>query len=549
MEGSRANSRTIRFNPTGALLGTTPPGGRKLLQALATPWVKPICYTRFMPSFFEKLLKGATTVDPAPSQPPQSAATQSQPAPTPAATCATAQTPSVPDPFDALYAQALSAAASQDFVRAIPLYDEAIAANPAGAEPYYKRANALKDVGRLEEAVASYNQAIERKPDYAYAFCNRGAVQQRLGLLAEAVSSLDRAIELDPNDAVAHYNRALALQDCSRWDEAVASYDRALALNPQFSGAQYNRAVALLFLGDFERGWPGFESRWDNAQRLAIGEAKHLQEPLWLGDAPIAGKRLLLHNEAGLGDTVQFCRYAKLAAARGATVLLQAQTPLVGLLSNLEGVSQIIPAGAALPSFDYHCPLMSLPLAFKTTLDTVPASRSYLRNDPAKVAQWRRRLGERVRPRVGLVWSGNPNNPIDSRRTIRLAEWMAQLPTRYEYFCLQKDIRPDDRIALDSSSLIASFDAEIPDFTNNAALCECMDVVISVDTSVAHLSAALGQRTWLLLPTVPDWRWMREREDTPWYPTMKLYRQRAAGGWNEVFARIAVDLQREFPSG
>lgn len=492
-----------------------------------------------MPSIFEKLFKGRATADPAPSQP----------APGQAAKSATAQTPPSPSQFDALYAEALSAAASKDFTRAIPLYDQAIAANPAGAEPYYKRANALKDVGRLEEAVASYDQAIERRPDYAYAFCNRGAVQQKLGLLAEAVSSLDKAIALEPTDAVAHYNRALALQDCSRWEEAVASYDRALALNPQFSGAQYNRALTLLFLGDFERGWPSFEWRWDNAERLAIGGARSFQEPLWLGHDSIAGKRLLLHNEAGLGDTLQFCRYAKLAAAQGATVLLQVQPPLAGLLSNLEGVSQVIPAGGTLPPFDYHCPMMSLPLAFNTTLGTVPASRSYLHNDGAKIAQWRQRLGERTRPRVGLVWSGNRNNPLDSHRTIRLADWMPQLPTRFEFFCLQKDIRPEDRVARDSSSLITSFDDEIPDFTNNAALCECMDIVVSVDTSVAHLSAALGQRTWVLLPAVPDWRWMRDREDTPWYPTMKLYRQKATGDWAEVFARIAVDLQREFPIG
>jgi Flp pilus assembly protein TadD len=454
----------------------------------------------------------------------------------------------MPSLFDELYAGALSAAAAKDFTRAIPLYEQAIAARPSSAEPYYKRANALKDIGRLEEAIASYDQAIERKPDYAYAFCNRGVVQHRLSLLPQALSSLDQAIALEPTDAVAHYNRALVLQDGARWEEAVASYDQAVAIDPQFSDAQYNRGLTLLFLGDFARGWTGFEWRWKNSQRLAIGELRDFSQPLWLGNEPLAGKRLLIHMEQGLGDTLQFCRYAKLAAARGATVLLEVQPSLVGLLSNVEGVARVIPAGGELPPFDYHCPLLSLPLAFNTTLDTVPAAKRYLHNDPDKVLQWRRRLGEPTRPRVGLVWSGNPNNPIEPRRAIRLAAWLAHLPTQLEYYCLQKDIRTEDRIVRDSSPLIASFDSELPDFTNTAALCECMDLVVSVDTSVAHLSAALGQRSWVLLPAIPDWRWMRDREDTPWYPSMKLYRQKAAGDWNEVFARIGADLRREFPA-
>jgi Flp pilus assembly protein TadD len=502
-----------------------------------------------MPSFFEKLFKGKATANPAPSPPPQSATAPSQPAPGQATTrFGIAQTPSAPDAFDALYTRALSAAASKDFARAIPLYDQAIAASPSGAEPYYKRANALKDVGRLEEAVASYDRAIELKPDYAYAFCNRGVVQQKLGLLPQALSSLDKAIALEPTDAVAHYNRAMVLQDCSRWQEAAASYDQAIALDPEFSEAQYNRALTLLFLGDFARGWAAFEWRWNNARRLAIGEARSFQEPLWLADHNLAGKRLLLHSEAGLGDTLQFCRYAKLAAAQGATVLLEVQPPLVSLLAALEGVSQVLPSNGALPPFDYHCPLMSLPLAFNTTLDTIPAAPSYLRNDAARVEQWRKRLGERTRPRIGLTWSGNANQPIEPRRRIPLADWLPHLPREFEYFCLQKELREADRVARDSSGRIVSFDDDLPDFAATAALCECLDLVITVDTSLAHLSGALGQRTWVLLSFVPDWRWLLDRADCPWYPGMKLYRQQTAGDWSTVFARVASDLRREFPT-
>jgi hypothetical protein len=367
--------------------------------------------------------------------------------------------------------------------------------------------------------------------------------------LAEAVSSLERAIDLQPADAFAHYNRALVMQDLSRWDEAMASYDRAIASNPEFPDAQFNRALALLFHGDFARGWPGFESRWDSAERLSIGKPRNFQQPLWLGEQSIAGRRLLIYSEQGLGDTLQFCRYAALAAARGASVFLEVQPPLLELLASLEGVSQLIARGSALPPFDYQCPLMSLPLAFNTTLDTIPAPRQYLRSDAAKVAQWRTRLGERSRPRIGLVWSGNAQNAIDPRRSIRLADWVAHLPPAFHYFCLQKDVRDSDQSVLDSSQVIVSYDDDLLDFANTAALCECMDVVISVDTSLAHLSGALGRRTWLLLPRTPDWRWMRDREDSPWYPSMKLYRQKTAGDWDEVFARIATDLQREFRTG
>jgi hypothetical protein len=346
-----------------------------------------------------------------------------------------------------------------------------------------------------------------------------------------------------------HYNRALLMQDCFRWHEALSSYNQAISVDPGFADAQYNRSLALLFLGDFESGWRGYEWRWKNARRLSIGEPRNFSQPLWLGEESIAGKRLLLYNEGGLGDTLQFCRYAALSAALGATVLLEVQAPLFDLLSSLEGVSQLIATGSALPPFDYQCPLMSLPLAFKTTLDTVPAAPKYLRSDRAKVERWHTLLGERKRPRIGLVWSGNPNNSIDHRRSIWLADWVAHLPAEFQYFCLQRQVREADKTALESSPLIVSFDDNLLDFVNTAALCECMDVVISVDTSLAHLSGALGKQTWVLLPFNPDWRWLLDRDDSPWHPTVKLYRQKTAGDWNEVFARVAADLRRAFPVG
>jgi Flp pilus assembly protein TadD len=456
----------------------------------------------------------------------------------PPATSASAQ-------FDALCARAASAAEARDFDHSIQLYDEAIALNPAHAEAYYQRGNALRNAGRMEAAVANYSQAIEILPSFAHAYCNRGVAEQSLGLGAAALSSYDHAIALDPKDAMAHYNRALLMQELSRWGEALASYDRAIEIAPQFADAQYNRSVALLYQGEFASGWRAYEWRWKNAQRLSIGLNRNFAQPLWLGEQPIAGKRLLLYGEAGLGDTIQFCRYAKLCAGLGAIVILEVAQPLQGLLQNLPGVAQLIVTGSTLPPFDYHCPLMSLPLAFGTTLDTIPCSPRYLNSDPGRVERWRTTLGVRTRPRIGLAWSGNPKNPLDARRSILLAEWAAHLAPEFHYYRLQRDVREADRDALAAHPYIVSFEDALLDFDNTAALCECMDLVISVDTSVAHLSAALGRKTWLLLALSPDWRWLQDRTDSPWYPSARLYRQKREGDWAEVFGRIAADMREQ----
>jgi len=449
--------------------------------------------------------------------------------------------------FDATYAEALSAAAAHDLERAVRLYDEAIACDSSKAEPYYKRANALKDLGRLEAALASYGQAIERNCDCGFAYCNRGVVQHQLGMLTEALASYERATAIDPADAFSHHNRALVLQDCFRWNEALECYDRALAIDAGYAEAHYNRALTQLLLGDFERGWRGYEWRWKSAHRLSIGAARDFEQPLWLGGPNITGKRLLLHSEGGLGDTIQFSRYATLCARLGATVLLEVQPPLVELLTRLDGVTEVIPRGSALPAFDYHSPLMSLPLAFKTTLETIPAREAYLKCDPARVAQWRSLLGEPQCLRIGIAWGGNPSNPNDRRRSLRLADWIPHLPGGFHYFRLQRQMTEADEAALDSSESIFSFDDELLDFPGTAALCECMDLVVSVDTSLAHLSGALGRPTWVLLSHPADWRWMLERDDCPWYPTVELRRQRSTGDWDELLRRVATDLRGLVP--
>jgi lipoprotein NlpI len=450
------------------------------------------------------------------------------------------------DAFDAACAAAVQHASAREFDAEIAAYDRAIGLQATRAEPHYKRANALRNLGRLEEALAGYERAIERNRDYAHAWCNRGVVLQSLGRMDAARESYDRAIALDATDFMAHYNRALLAQDCSLWDEALDSYERAIQINPGFADARYNRAMAQLFLGDFSSGWAEYEWRWLNAQRLGIGGPRSVPGRSWRGEEPIGGKRLLLYSEAGLGDTLQFCRYAISCAQLGADVTLEVQGPLRELLSALPGVARVVSSGEPLPDAELNCPLLSLPLAFKTTLATIPLPQGYLRADPEKDAQWRKRLGERRCPRVGIAWSGNPDNPIDARRSVRLADWLPWLPRGYEYFTLQRQVREADRRILAANPQLVSFDDSLLDFDNTAALIGLMDVVVSVDTSLAHLAGALGKTTWLLLPQIPDYRWMRDREDTPWYSSLKLYRQAAANAWAGVFERVSADLHRVF---
>jgi len=275
---------------------------------------------------------------------------------------------------------------------------------------------------------------------------------------------------------------------------------------------------------------------------------RNFTQPLWLGKESIAGKRLLIYSEQGLGDALQFSRFATAVAGLGASVILEVQAPLASLLESLEGVSRVIVDGSPRPECDYRCPLLSLPLALKTRIDTIPAATRYLRSDAAKVARWRTRLGDRSRPRIGLTWSGNPKQGNDRNRSILLADWVDHLPREFEYVCLQKDIRPADQEILAANPWISRLDGDLHTFSDTAALCECLDLVISVCTSVAHLSGALGRPTWVLLPFNPDWRWLLDRDDSPWYPTAKLYRQQAIGDWDGVFTRVAADLRKAFPA-
>ena len=391
-------------------------------------------------------------------------------------------------------------------------------------------------------------RAIAINPREASLQSNLGNLLLQQGRLDEAAACYRRAIELKPNFPEALNNLGNALRAQKQLDEAVTSYRRALKLRPDDPEAHYNLATALLARGDMPAGWEEHEWRWKTPQ-LAPNR-RDFAQPQWRGEAA-EGRTLLIHAEQGFGDTLQFCRYAALAAARGMRVILEAPKPLMRLLGSLSGVDRLVAQGEATPQFDLHCPMLSMPLALGTTIATIPGDVPYLRADAAQAAAWRTRLAalENRGPRIGLVWAGNPRRQllaaaaVDRRRSIapdRLAP-LFELPGLH-FFSLQKD-GPAARARF----RLIDFMAEMGDFADTAALIVNLDLIISVDTSVVHLAAALGKPVWLLDRFDPCWRWLVGRRDSPWYPGLHLYRQPQPGDWNSVVAEVARDL-RGLPS-
>jgi len=431
---------------------------------------------------------------------------------------------------------------------ALASLDLAIAGLPRHANAHLHRGKTLIHLKRPEAALVSLDRALAIKPDYAEAHSARGSALRLLNQFDSALASHERALVLKPDYAEALLNRGNVLVDLRRPGEAVASYDRSIAAQPDLAAAHFCRAIAWLQEGNYEQGWAEYEWRWRSPHTAPwLAAPRQLAQPLWLGEEPLAGKSILLHAEQGIGDTIQFCRYVKPLTDLGARVILEVPAPLVPLLTTLDGVAQLITSGTRVPDdVDFHCPLMSLPLALRTRPDTVPASNRYLHSEPSRLDEWRRRLAGVAKPRIGLAWSGNPRNPNDHNRSIPLAQLISALPAHLSYVSLHKDDwRPDLRVGNLHPRVLQMADPH-SDLVDAAALCDSVDLVISVDTSLAHLSAALGRKTWIILPFNADWRWLLDRGDSPWYPTARLYRQSRPGDWNGTLQRVCDDLLLTF---
>jgi tetratricopeptide (TPR) repeat protein len=449
-----------------------------------------------------------------------------------------------PNHFDALQLLATLFGQTKEFTKALDLLTKALQINPNHAPCYSNLGIILQEFNRLDEALASYDKAIAIKPDYAEAHYNRANALKELNRLDEALASYDKPIALKPDYAEAHFNRGTVLQQLKRLDEALASYGKAISIKSDYASAHWNLSLCHLLSGNFKNGWEGYEWRWKAEDISNTAGVRNFSEPLWLGKESLKDKTILLYAEQGLGDAIQFCRYAQLVAELGAKVILEVQRPLLNLLKNLKGPSQIIANGDPLTDFHYQCPLLSLPLAFKTELQTIPAVPRSIWTNKEKVAEWQAKLGEKAKPRVGIVWSGSIKHKNDHNRSLTLSKLLPHLSPNVEYICLQKELRNIDKELLAEQCQIKYFGDALEDFTETSALCELMDLVISVDTSVVHLAGTLGKPIWVLLPYSPDWRWLLDRNDSPWYPSAKLYRQEKIYDWDGVLEKVRSDLEK-----
>jgi tetratricopeptide (TPR) repeat protein len=425
---------------------------------------------------------------------------------------------------------------------ALQSYDRAMALSPDDLSLLKDRGIALSFLQRNEEALASFDRALALKPGDPYLLYKRGGALADAGRHEEALDCFDQAFAIEPNDADALDDRGNVLAALQRHAEALASYNQALAIAPESAKAHWNRGLTLLRVGDFEHGWKEYE--WRLKLETSSTGRRQFAQPRWLGEQPIDGKTVLLYSEQGFGDTLQFARYVPLVAALGATVILEVQPALKGLLAGLDGVAVVLGQGEELPRFDVHCPLMSLPLAFKTRLETVPAKTPYLFASEERVSAWKERLPESPLPRVGICWAGNPGFPADRPRTVGLKPILPLLSVPgAEFISVQKELRPGDEELLRHHPQLVHIGDKLEDFGDTAAVMSLLDLVISSDTSPAHLAGALSRPVWVLLQHTPDWRWLLARNDNPWYPSARLFRQVKEGDWEGAVSRLAEELK------
>ena len=450
-----------------------------------------------------------------------------------------------PDSFQAHFDLGTALLKQNKYQDAIACYQHALILNPEDPLAHSNLGSAFEGLGQLDEAILNYRRAAQLRPSDPVAYNSLGVALQKQGQLNDAAICFQQALALKPDYVIAHCNMGIAFQKQNRHDYAVTCYQNALVLNPDSSEAHYNLGMAWLQLGEFSAGWTDFE--W----RIKVKRLPEFRLPKWDG-SPLTGRRILLYAEQGLGDTIQFIRYAQLVKNRGGHVIVACQPRLVGLFKNCSGIDVLVPqpksSADGLPPFDFYLHLLSVPNVLGTTLDSIPHDVPYLQADERLVEQWGQELGSGNELKVGLAWQGNRLNPNDRGRSIRLAEFEPLARVQgVKFFSLQKGDGSEQVRPMAGRMEITDFsdrlDLATNAFVDTAAVMKNLDLVITSDMAVAHLAGALGVPVWVALSHSPDWRWLLSRDDSPWYPTMRLFRQEIPGDWASVFRRIAAELR------
>ena len=448
---------------------------------------------------------------------------------------------------DQLYQRALTLHHAGKLGDAEGLYKTLLSYFPTHVEILTTLGVLLLQQGRSEAGFQQLKKSLSINPNQPAALYNMAVELQKLARLDEALACYNQALKINPQDINALINRGNTQKDLKQYKEAIASFERALAMQPNIASAHWNKSLTHILLGEYEQGWKEYEWGWQCGER---GKPRQYSQPTWLGDESVTGKTILIHPEQGFGDLIQFCRYVPILEKLGAKVILEAPASLVELMASLSRTLTVIKEGEALPTFDLVCPVMSLPLALKTTIESIPANTPYLSVSQTKKQYWEAKLGVKTLPRIGIVWSGSMTNKIDNnvcaRRNIPLAELKPLFELPLEFHVLQKDIRPEDKLILDGLTQLHFHQEELNDFADTASIIQEMDVVISVCTSVAHLAGALRHETWVLLPYSADYRWMLNEHDSAWYPSVELFRSNKIGDWSDVIQQTTQKLKITF---
>lgn len=426
------------------------------------------------------------------------------------------------------------------YPEALESYNQALGLKPEEVNFLNQRALLLRELQRCEEAIADLKKALQIKPEYAAAYFNLANLHVNQNQVELALQCFNQALAINPQYADAYNNRSNLFKSLNRLDAALEDCERAIQIKPDYVEAHWNQALLYLLKGDYIKGWEAYEWRWKRSDRQFHERYQPL--PRWTGQQDISGKNIVLHAEQGFGDTIQFCRYVPVIAAQGANVYLDVPPPLRRLLSSLDSKVQILGLKTQKIKIDLHTPMMSLPWIFKHDLHDIPSPGAYLAAEQADIKRWSEKLNVKRRKRVGLAWAGNPDHTNDHRRSVALSALKPLFEMDFEFHSIQKDIPEKDRAVL--GDLKRKFHHhDLDDFADTAALIHHLDLVITIDSAVAHLSAALGCPTWIMLPYAPDFRWMLNRSDSLWYPSVRLFRQSSINDWDSLIEQIGRELE------